>query len=81
MIHVGYIEKSRLYSEHPAKFPLKIPSFIFNITTIEGNTIFDPFCGVGSTLVVGLSKKLNVIGCDLNKIYCESATREIREIV
>ncbi|EQD78279.1 adenine-specific DNA methylase [mine drainage metagenome] len=34
----------------------------------EGQILFDPYCGSGSTLVEGLLKGLNVIGTDINPL-------------
>jgi DNA modification methylase len=74
--NIGFTEES-LKSLHPAKFPLALPNFALSLCTKEGDTILDPFAGIGTSLVAGLKKKLNVIGCEINMKYCNAAIKEI----
>ena len=36
-------------TEHPARFPLEIPTFFINLMTQPGDLVFDPFGGTGTT--------------------------------
>lgn len=57
---------------HPyfAKFPDKIPrNFILGLSK-SGDTVLDPFCGSGTTLVEALLNERNAIGIDTNPIAC-----------
>jgi modification methylase len=77
--NIGFTE-NRLSSDHPAKFPLALPNFIFSLCTKQGDLILDPFAGVGTSLVAGLYNNLNVIGCEINLDFCNSAIREINAL-
>jgi len=53
---------------YPAKFPPSVPHQLLKRLSKKGDTILDPFCGSGTTLVEGLSFECNVIGNDINFI-------------
>lgn len=56
-----------IYSYH-AKFTPEIPKkFIKQYSEVD-QTVLDPFCGCGTTLLEGLKLKRNVIGIDLSPI-------------
>ncbi len=50
---------------HPAPFPIELPLYCLSIVTNKNDIILDPFAGSGTTLVAGLQKGLNVVGCEL----------------
>lgn len=56
-----------IYSYH-AKFTQEIPRKFIKKYSIEGDTVLDPFCGCGTSLLEGLKLKRNVIGIDLSPI-------------
>jgi modification methylase len=66
--------------EHPAPFPQTLPQNCILLTTEVGDTVLDPFSGIGTTVCV--SKKLNrkYIGFDLSKNYCEITEQKLSEI-
>ena len=45
----------------------------------EGDTVFDPFMGVGSTGVAAKELNRNFIGCEIDPIFFEAAEKRIRE--
>jgi site-specific DNA-methyltransferase (cytosine-N4-specific) len=62
-----------LFSLHPypAKFIPKIPRTLIEDLGVPKNTsVFDPFCGCGTTLIVAQSLGLPSVGVDLNPIAC-----------
>ena len=65
-------QKAGLNSEeHPATYsPTMMEGFI-NFFTKEGETVLDPFAGIGSTLVACDRTGRKGIGIELNKKYCE----------
>lgn len=77
---IGFTEGTYLESTHPAKFPKAIPRFVFSISTQPGDTILDPFCGVGTSLVAGLELGLNVIGIELLRHNYLMAIDEIKNL-
>jgi len=57
--------------EHPATYsPTMISNFI-KFFTKEGETVFDPFNGIGTTLVACDRTDRKGIGVELNKKYCQ----------
>lgn len=59
---------SLIHSLHPypAKFPPRIPKSILNEYATKGQTVLDPFCGSGTTLVEAKLQGVNAIGVDIN---------------
>ena len=71
----------KVSSEHGAVFPEELIYTILENFTKEGNTIYDPFMGTGTTAVVSKKLKRNYIGFDVNPDYCKIAEKRIREIL
>lgn len=71
-------EFTHIYHDYPARMIPQIPRKILQLLgEKEGNTLFDPYCGSGSSLVEGLLAGLNVIGTDINplaKLISETKT-------
>ena len=62
-------EYTHIYHDYPARMIPQISRQVLNILDEkEGNILFDPYCGSGSTLVEGLLRGLNVIGTDINPL-------------
>ncbi len=51
---------------YPTQKPIVLLEKIIDIASNEGDTILDPFCGSGTTLVAGKLKNRNVIGMDIS---------------
>ncbi len=51
---------------YPAKFPPKLPRTILSKFGSKGQTVLDPFCGSGTTLVEARLLGFNAIGVDVN---------------
>lgn len=64
---------------HPAPFPVELPRRCIQLYTFEGDFVFDPFCGVGSTCVAALGAKRHFLGYDVNREYVDTALRRIEE--
>jgi len=65
---------------HAAPFPIELPTFAAKGWTDDADTILDPFCGSGTTLVA--SKKLgrHFLGFEISPEYCAIARRRLAEI-
>ena len=57
---------SHKFHPYPARFIPQIPSTFIKLFTEEGETVLDPFCGSGTTLVESLINRRNSIGNDFN---------------
>src|SRR5512143_1134945 len=58
---------------HPAKFPETMAQEFIEFFTKEGENVFDPMAGTGSTLVAALRAGRNSYGIELNRRYAEIA--------
>lgn len=58
---------------HPTVKPLKLMSWLVTLLTRPKDTVLDPFCGSGTTLLAAQMLKRNWIGIELNKEYVELA--------
>jgi DNA modification methylase len=56
------------YHPWPAKFIPQIPGTLINLFTDEGDTVLDPFCGCGTTLVEAKRFNRNSIGVDFHPL-------------
>ena len=56
------------FHPYPARFIPQIPSTFIRFFTKEGDTVLDPMCGCGTTLVESLLHNRNAIGNDLNPL-------------
>ena len=49
-----------------ASFPLEIPYRLVNMYSIKGDSVLDPFCGVGTTTLACMLSQRNSIGVDIS---------------
>ena len=56
---------------HPAQFPKPLVERIIKAHSCEGDLVFDPFLGTGTTCVVAKELKRNSIGCEVNEEYIQ----------
>lgn len=62
--------------KHPTEKPLNLLLHILEANV--GDTVLDPYCGVGSTLVAAKMLGRNYIGIDISEEYCEIARMRIK---
>lgn len=55
---------------HPGRFVPQIPAALIGTLTQLGDTVLDPFCGSGTTLVEAQRLGRNAVGIDLNPVAC-----------
>jgi modification methylase len=63
---------------HPAPFPLELATRLVKMFSFVDDTVLDPFCGTGTTLVAALKSGRSSIGIELDKEYCRSAARFLK---
>jgi DNA modification methylase len=56
---------------HPAPFPLEAATRLVKMFSFFGDTIVDPFCGSGTTMLAALNCERHSIGIEVEKKYCE----------
>ena len=64
-------------NNHPTVKPVALMKYLVKLVTAEGAHIVDPFTGSGSTGMACRELNRQFTGIDLDKNYCEIATRRI----
>jgi site-specific DNA-methyltransferase (adenine-specific) len=74
-------KREKLHGYHPTQKPLRLIRRALVASTREGDLVFDPFCGSGTTGVA--AKELNrfFVGAELEEEFCKLAARRIRATV
>jgi modification methylase len=63
---------------HPAPFPLELAARLVRMFSFTGDTVLDPFCGTGTTMIAALKTDRNSVGVEIDKEYCRSAARHLK---
>lgn len=64
---------------HPAPFPLELASRLVRMFSFFGDTVLDPFCGTGTTMVAALQSGRNSVGIEVDPAYFQLATARIEK--
>ena len=64
---------------HPAPFPLELASRLVRMFSFHSDTVLDPFCGTGTTMIASLRYGRNSIGIDIDPEYCRMAARYLKK--
>jgi len=64
---------------HPTQKPESIISELIANSSQEGNLIFDPFAGSGTTLVAAAKLKRNFLGCEIDHRYFQMARTRLKQ--
>lgn len=75
MIHFATECKNR---NHSACFPIELPTWFIKLFTKKGDTVLDPFIGVGTTAVAANALDRRFIGIEISPAYAKEAYRNIR---
>lgn len=63
---------------HPAPFPLEVATRLIRMFSFVGDTVLDPFCGSGTTMVGAFRTGRNSIGVEIDPEYCRLAARYLK---
>jgi len=58
------------FHPYPAKFPPQLPRHLLAKFAKPGETVLDPFCGSGTTLVEARLQGVHSVGIDINGLAC-----------
>ena len=64
---------------HPTQKPIKVLSHFIKIASNEGDTVFDPFMGVGSTGVAAVKLNRKFIGFEIEENYYGASVNRLIE--
>ncbi len=65
---------------HPCQFPVELVERLVLALTNRGDAVFDPYVGVGSTVVAAIKNGRNGYGCDVESEYIRIAKRRVAEL-
>jgi len=77
---VGKKQEDQEAKGHPAPFPCELVRDHIKSWTNQGDLVFDPMSGSGTTARVAVELKRNYIGIDISHQYCELARERIKMI-
>jgi modification methylase len=63
---------------HPAPFPLELATRLVRMFSFVGDTVLDPFCGSGTTMIAAFRTNRNSIGVEIDSDYCRLAARNLK---
>ena len=72
--------KNREAVGHPAAFPTSLPSFFIRAYSDEGDTVFDPFLGSGTTLIAAEQLGRRCYGMEISPGYCDVVVKRWEQI-
>ena len=68
-------------SNHPAPFPEQLANDHIITWSNEGDVVFDPMCGSGTTLLMAKKNNRKYIGIDIAEEYVEISRNRLEELV
>lgn len=63
--------------QHPAPFPVSLAYRLVRMFSFTGDTVLDPFCGSGTTLIAAARCERDGIGIEIDPKYCELAEEKL----
>ncbi|QIN85248.1 site-specific DNA-methyltransferase [Rubrobacter tropicus] len=69
--------REKRHGRHPTQKPLRLVRRALLACTREGDLVFDPFCGSGTTAVAAKELNRSFVGAELEGDYAELAARRI----
>ena len=64
--------------KHPAPYPLELATRLVRMFSFTGDTVLDPFCGSGTTMVAALRSGRSSIGIEIDPEYCRMAAKYLK---
>lgn len=65
---------------HPCQFPVELVERLVLSLTEESETVFDPYMGVGSTVIAAIKNNRIGYGCEVNKEYVDIAWDRVHQL-
>lgn len=74
-VKARHIEKT----SHPCQFPVALVERCVLALTNEGDVVFDPFAGVGSSLIAAVKHHRKAVGCEKEQSYVDIAHERLEQ--
>ena len=72
--------REKQFGKHPTQKPVALLERLILATTVEGDLVFDPFLGSGTTGVVAVGLHRKFVGIDYDQAFVELAEKRIHSI-
>ena len=72
--------RNKYQLEHGAVYPVKLAERLIKIYSATGDTIFDPFLGIGTSIIAAHQLKRHAIGIELNSKFATIADRWLNDV-
>lgn len=72
--------RNKYQLEHGAVYPLKLAERLIKMYSAEGDTIFDPFLGIGSTIIAAQGLNRHGAGIELNPKFANIAQQWLDDV-
>ena len=66
-------------TKHPCQFPVELVERLVLAMTEEGDSVFDPYLGVGSSVIAAIKHKRKGYGCDIVAEYVDTAWDRVHQ--
>jgi DNA modification methylase len=63
---------------HPAPFPLELAYRLVSMFSFWGDTVLDPFCGTGTTMLAAMRANRHSIGVEIDPEYCQMILKRLQ---
>ena len=63
---------------HPAPFPVELATRLVRMFSFVGDTVLDPFCGSGTTMIAAFRTGRNSLGVEIDPDYCRMAASYLK---
>lgn len=75
-VKANHVEKT----DHPCQFPVGLVERLVLALTNTGDSVLDPYLGVGSSAIAALKNGRNAFGCDVMKEYVDIAEQRVADL-
>ena len=80
-VGLGGTTRDKIAFKHPAVFPEKLAQDHIISWTNEGDLVFDPMSGSGTTCKMALLNNRKYLGCDISQEYVDLAKQRIEQTI
>jgi DNA modification methylase len=72
--------RNKYQLEHGAVYPIKLCERLIKMYSAEGDTVFDPFLGIGTTMIAAQGLNRHCVGTELNPKFANIAQKWLDDV-